>query len=43
MLDDVEDSFLSRSKPAENAPENGAPDAWTEGVEKKLNQTDHVA
>lgn len=36
-------AFLSRSKPAEKAPANGEPDAWTEGVEKKLNQTDHRA
>ncbi len=34
-------AFLSRSKPADTAkPYDTAPDAWTEDVEKKLNETD---
>jgi hypothetical protein len=36
-------AFLSRSKPADSAPATAEPDAWTESVEKKLNQRDHTA
>ena len=36
-------AFLSRSKPASPATPPAAPDAWTEQVEKKLNQTSHQA
>lgn len=36
-------AFLSRSKPAKRVPEPAAPDAWTESVEKKLNETDATA
>lgn len=36
-------AFLSRSKRAKRAPAPAAPDAWTEGVEKKLNESDPTA
>lgn len=36
-------AFLSGSKPKETRPEETASDAWTEEVEKKLNETDHTA
>ena len=39
-------AFLSRSKPADPAKTEQAaaePDAWTEDVEKKLNENDHRA
>lgn len=36
-------AFLSRSTPAKRAPATAAPDAWTEGVEKKLKETDPTA